>query len=237
MDRQKNNKNQQKAITEFYRKMLMIQEDEKRRISRDLHDETGQMVIALGASINVIKKELKEGNIEKASALLDENRKMIQEIAGRMKTMAFNLRPPGLDVLGLSAVLREYFSQCTKSHPIKIEFNENLKDVKLDENTEITLYRIVQEAIYNIMKHSMASLVRVGLISSKGDLQLIVEDNGRGFDLEEYEKKSSVTKMGLRGIKERVDILNGEFSIESVPGRGTRLKVVLPLEELTYGNY
>jgi signal transduction histidine kinase len=132
---------EQDSIKEFYRKILLLQEEERRRISRDLHDETGQMVIALGASLNVLERAVSDGFKDRALNVITDNRKLIQEIATKMKSMALNLRPPTLDILGLSAVLREYFSQCTKSNPVKITFNENIKDIKLDENVEITLYR------------------------------------------------------------------------------------------------
>lgn len=227
-------KTQSDQIKEFYRKVLMMQEEEKKRISRDLHDETGQIVIALGASLNIIEKELKKGNTEKALSLINENRKLIDEIASKMKSMALNLRPPALDILGLSAVLREYFSQCTTSNPIKIRFNENLKEAKLNENVEITLYRIVQEAIYNILKHSKAASVKVDLIFEDKKLKLYIEDDGKGFDIQEYSQKTDPSKMGLKGIKERVDILKGDFSIESMPYRGTKLTIILPQESVIW---
>lgn len=216
------------VMKEFYRKVLMLQEEEKKRISRDLHDETGQTVIALGASLNVIERELKEGNIDKALQLINEKRQLIKEIADEMKAMARNLRPPALDILGLPAVLREYFSQCTKTSPIKIEFNENVKDIKLSEDVEITLYRIVQEAIYNAIKHSGATAVKADLVFKEGELHLVISDNGKGFSYEEYKKDADANKMGLHGIKERVDILNGTFYIKTVPNEGTELQVVLP---------
>ena len=147
-----------------------------------------------------------------------------------MKFMAFNLRPPALDILGLSAVLREYFAQCTASDQIRIEFKENLKDIKLNENTEITLYRIVQEAITNISKHAQSKAIKVELRYRDQSLGLFVEDDGNGFDVSDYESKFDITKMGLRGIKERVSILNGSFSINSSPGKGTQLIITLPIE-------
>lgn len=224
------NPEQYQVAKELYRKILTLQEEEKKRISRDLHDETGQIVIALGALFNVLEKELKSMHIEKALSIVDENRKLFQQIASKMKFMASSLRPPALDILGLSAVLREYFAQCTASNAIRIELKENLKDVKLDENTEITLYRIVQEAIVNIVKHAEAKAAKVELVYSGRNLTLSIEDNGKGFDVQEYKKKFDVKQMGLRGIKERVDILNGTFSIDSAPGEGTKLLISLPLE-------
>ena len=218
------------ATKEFYKKLFMMQEEEKRRLSRDLHDETGQVVIALGALLNVIEKEISERRFEKAMGLISEGRRLIQEIADRMKAMAINLRHPALDILGLSAVLREFFSQCTKATPMKIEFKENIKDIKLDKDAEITLYRIIQEAIHNIQKHSMAASVKVNLIHTGNKLQLFIEDSGKGFDLEEYTREYDISKMGLRGIKERVDILNGVFFIDSTPDKGTKLTITLPLE-------
>lgn len=224
------NKSQESDARGFYKNLLLIVEEEKRRISRDLHDETGQIVIALGASLNIIEKELKEGNIDRAIDLINGSRTSIQEIASRMKSMAFTLRPPGLDILGLGAVLREYFSQSTKSSSIKIEFRENLADTKLDKDVEIALYRIIQEAIYNILKHSHAKKVDIDLIVNNRELQVIIRDDGIGFDIEEYKSQNDLTGLGLRGIKERVDILGGTFSIESILGKGTVLKINLPLD-------
>ena len=215
---------------EFYKQLISIQEGEKKRISRDLHDETGQIVVALGSSLSVVEKELKAGNVEKSLAVIFETRKLIQEIAQKIKSMAVTLRPPAFDILGLSAVLREYFSQCTKSNPVKISFNENVKDVKLAEDVEIGLYRIVQEAIYNTIKHARATSVNVSLIMKNGKLELAVEDNGVGFDYESLKKSGDLTRIGLTGIMERVSYLGGAFSINSVIGKGTTLKIVLPIK-------
>lgn len=229
-DRDSDQDLREKDVKEFYKKMLLMMEEEKRKISRDLHDETGQVVVALGASLNIIERELNAGRVKSAIKLISENRKIIQEIASRMKSMAFTLRPPGLDILGLAAVLREYFSQSTKSSSVKIEFRENLADTKLGEDLEITLYRIIQEAVYNTLKHSKAKKAEIDLMVGARGLQVVIKDDGEGFNVEEYAKQRDIAKIGLRGIKERVGILNGTFFIESAPGKGTSLKITLPLD-------
>ncbi|MFA7676585.1 MAG: sensor histidine kinase [Candidatus Omnitrophota bacterium] len=223
--------NQQKGVREFYRKVLIMQEEEKKRISRDLHDETGQIVVGLGTALGVIERVLEEGDAAKALSIIKENKNLIKEIALRMKAMALNLRPPALDILGLSAVLRDYFSKCTHSSLVKVEFNENIKDVKLSEDLEITVYRIVQEAITNIFKHACCNKVKVELFLNQKNMELVVEDNGRGFDVDDYKRQNNFAKLGLRGIQERVDILGGQFFIKSNSGEGTRLSVVFPLEK------
>ncbi|MFH1856495.1 MAG: sensor histidine kinase [Candidatus Omnitrophota bacterium] len=222
----------EELVKEFYRKALLLQEEEKKKLSRNLHDETGQIVIALGAFFNVIEKKVKENDLDGALKTISENRKLIQEIAGKMKSMAYDLRPPMLDILGLPAALREYFSQRTKLEPIKIEFNENMEGTKLNDDVEIAVYRIVQEAIYNITKHSLAKNSKISLILTGDELYLKIEDNGKGFDVEEYYKRSYTGKMGLRGIKERVDILKGTFLLESEMDKGTRLTVILPFKTM-----
>lgn len=241
MPKKKNSKTKYKDISDllkvnldtikgYYSKVFILQEEEKKRISRDLHDETGQIVVALGAALNIIETAVKESQNEQVLTKIDETRKLLQNMASKMKAIAFNLRPPSLDILGLSAVFREFFAQCSKSNPyIRIEFEENLKDAKLDEVIEITLYRIGQESIYNIIKHSQAALVKVNLILSENKIQLIIEDNGKGFDIEEYKKQYDGTRIGLRGIKERVDILNGSLIIYSSLHKGTKLSITLPL--------
>ncbi|MBU2541668.1 MAG: sensor histidine kinase [Candidatus Omnitrophica bacterium] len=217
-------------IKQHFSKIFMLQEEEKKRISRDLHDETGQVVVALGASLNIIERDIKEGSVQQALEKIEEVRELIKGLAAKMKIMAFNLRPPGLDILGLSAVFREFFAQCSESNPaIRIEFDENLKGVKLREDIEITLYRIVQEATYNIIKYADASLVKVNLILSQDSIQLIIEDDGKGFDYGKHTREAGITKMGLRGIKERVDILDGDLKITSSSGKGTKISVILPI--------
>lgn len=219
------------VFKDFYKMVLMMQEEEKKRLSRDIHDETGQISVALGAGLNVIEREIKRGNFEKALSVVEELRKMVEDIATRMKSMAQNIRPPALDLLGLPAVLRDYFAQCTKSNDIKIEFVENLKDTQLKGNVEITLYRIVQEAITNVLKHSSATELKVELMYERRRIRLVIEDNGKGFDTVEFERKYNPDRMGLYGIKERVSLLNGEVSIDSSVGKGMKLIVALNTEE------
>ncbi|MFH1847841.1 MAG: sensor histidine kinase [Candidatus Omnitrophota bacterium] len=220
----------QESARQFYRSILMMQEAEKKRISRDLHDEVGQVVVGLDAAFNLVERELRGGNIKRALELISESRKLVKEIAAKMKSMAFILRPPALDVLGLSAAMREYFGQCSKANPIKIEFNENMKEAPLPENVNITLYRIVQEAMFNILKHSQATKVKVDLLLEKDVLRLFIQDNGIGFDIEEHIRNFDAAKMGLRGIKDRVDLLGGSFTIESTPGKNTRVNIELPIK-------
>ncbi|MBD3263951.1 MAG: hypothetical protein GF375_02470 [Candidatus Omnitrophica bacterium] len=216
-----------KSADDFYHKMLIAQEEEKKRISRDLHDEAGQMAVALAASMDIIEKEIKKGNSDKAFSLLKESRNMVQDIVFKMKSMALNLRPPALDLLGLSAALREYLSQCTKTNNIRIEFKENTKDIKFDERIEIALYRIVQEAICNAIKHAKASLVKIDLLLAQDRIKLIVEDNGKGFDVSGYRDNKDTNKLGLRGVQERVDAVRGYFAINSSE-KGTKLTIILP---------
>jgi len=218
------------SSAQFYRKILMAHEEEKKRISRDLHDESGQVVIGLSATFNVIEKELQSGNIKKALQLIDDSRELIKTLSNQMKSLALILRPPALDVLGLSAVLREYFWQCNKINEIKIEFNENLKDKKIEPGLEITVYRVIQEALNNILKHSGASLVKVDLIIKECKLRLVIEDNGQGFDFSNFKKNANVEKLGLRGINERVASFDGELFIDSILKKGTTLKIDLPVK-------
>lgn len=217
---------------DFYREIFLRQEEEKKRVSQDLHDESGQTVVALTAALSILEKAIKAGEIEEALAEIEKNRRIIQEMASKIKSIALRLRPPALDMLGLAAVLREYFSQCTQLNPLKIEFNENTKGLKLNENIEIALYRIVQESITNIIKYSGASLVKIDLFLTGAKVQLVIKDNGKGFDLAEYQRQYDITKMGLRGIKERVDFFGGTFNIVSGPKSGTELNIVLPLNDL-----
>lgn len=222
-------------LREYSKKILTIHEEERKRISRDLHDETGQLSVSVGSAFNVIEKQIQKGNIAKALETINEAKSILSDTIKRIKMLVLDIRPAELDILGLPSVFRELFSHYTKTYPLKISFKENIGITHINEQVSITLYRVLQEALNNIVKHADARSVRINLLIKSGSIELIIEDDGKGFEYDNYLKDASgMEKLGIRGMKERVDLLNGSFSIQSKPYNrgGTRLTVTFPIEEM-----
>jgi signal transduction histidine kinase len=205
--------------------LVSSQEQERKALSRELHDEIGQLLTAL-------RMEL--GNLDRAQAArgaesdphLDQAKKLAESTLRTTRDIAMGLRPAMLDVLGLGPALewqaREYSRRYNT--PIQLEVDGDLRDVPDPHRTY--LYRIVQEGLTNCARHAQAKNIWVRLKDSSGSLAVVVEDDGVGFD----QDGGVPYGLGLLGITERVRELCGEVSIQSEPGKGTRIAVTLPLK-------
>ncbi|MFA4991713.1 MAG: sensor histidine kinase [Candidatus Omnitrophota bacterium] len=216
---------------EHSKHILAIQEEERSRISRDLHDETGQLSVSLGSALNILEKEIEKGNYKKALTIIRDAKSILSESSRRIKTLVLDLRPAELDILGIAAVLRELFSHYTKTYPLDIKFRENLNNVSIKEELAINLYRIIQEALNNIVKHARAKHVKMDLLIENNKINLFIEDDGVGFDQKEIMKNMSPDQVGLRGMRERVDLLSGKFLIDSKPRKGTSITASFSLKD------
>ena len=216
---------------EFSKKILLIHEEERHRISRDLHDEIGQLSVSLGSTLNIIEKEIGKRNFDIALRLIKDAKKILTDTTNKIRTLFIDLRPAELDMLGLPSVLRELFSHYTKSHPLNIKFRENIGNIHIKDEVAITLYRVIQEAFNNIVKHAKAKNVKIDLLLKKGEINFTIEDDGMGFDADAFFKEANADKFGLRGMRERTDLLNGKFSLQSKLKMGTKITVVFPIIE------
>lgn len=216
---------------EFSKKILTIQEEERHRISRDLHDEIGQFSVSLGSALNIIEKEIERRNFDNALRVLKDAKNVLADTAKKIRTLFIDLRPAELGMLGLPSVLRELFANYTKTYPLNIKFKENIGSVHIKDEVAITLYRVIQEAFNNIVKHARAKTVKIDLLLKAGEINLSIEDDGLGFDAEAFFKEANVDKLGFRGMRERVDLLNGKFSLQSKPKNGTKINVIFPIIE------
>jgi len=216
---------------ELSKKILSIQEEERHRISRDLHDEIGQFSVSLGSALNVIEKEIAKRNFDTALRIIKDAKAILANTAEKFRALFIDLRPAELGMLGLPSVLRELFSHYTKSYPLNIKFRENLASVTIKDNMAIALYRIIQEAFNNIVKHAKAKNVKIDLLLKEGEINLTIEDDGIGFDAEAFFEDTNVDKLGLRGMRERVDLLNGKFLLQSKSRNGTKINVTFPIIE------
>ncbi len=212
-------KNQQiKGLSQHHVRRL---EQERQHIARELHDQTGQVLVGLKLQLQLLSGMLSEEQQE-AKRELAALRSQLQTAASQLKDLAKKLRPPTLDELGFEASLRQLVSDYRHKVPFEIQVQFESAS-RLENDTETALFRIAQEGLTNIIKHAQASRVeiRFGLVDRQR--QLLIRDNGIGFDSEDVG-----AGLGLIGMKERVKMFGGSIEVDSNPGSGTTIRVLLP---------
>jgi signal transduction histidine kinase len=198
--------------------LLTAQEEERGRISRELHDQIGQ---ALTALVLGLERSL-ESNDTSGLARLKE---LASITLADVRRIALDLRPSVLDQLGLEAAIRRYARDMLDRYGVEVTGLVTLP-TRLDRQEETVLYRVAQEALTNVVRHAQASAVSVVVTASKGTVQLVVEDDGVGFDPASLTR---VEQLGILGMRERLELLGGGLRIESAPGAGCRVYARLPL--------
>lgn len=211
--------------------LLRAQEDERKRISHELHDEIGQLLTAITFNLASVDKALPANNPMIRDRLADTN-DLIEQVLEQVRTLSLDLRPSMLQDLGLLPTLRWYLNTSSKRLDVDIQLENDNLDRRFDEEIEIALYRIVQEALSNAIRHGQADSIIVDINCHNGIISLVFEDNGSGFDPNiDLAFSGEKGGTGLLGIRERVSSLNGEFKIESRMDQGTKIQVMLPLGE------
>jgi signal transduction histidine kinase len=209
-------------------KIIEAQEDERKRIARDIHDHIGQQIIGLKLKLHGLSEKYKaDPDLIKH---INEIQSITEQMDSEVDFLAWELRPSVLDNLGLTASLKNFVHEWSDHFKIEAEFQAfNLDGQHLLPEVEINLYRIAQEALNNVAKHAKPGKVSVLLELRNGFLILIVEDDGIGF---EPRQKSVLTRndrgMGLLGMKERAELIGGTIEIESAPGKGTTVYARVP---------
>ncbi|MBA2524446.1 MAG: PAS domain S-box protein [Pyrinomonadaceae bacterium] len=225
----------EQARQELLRRLVLAQEDERRRISRELHDQMGQQLTAIMMGL----KALDAASYGRQSIIvnLQQLQELTNQLAREVHNLAWGLRPPALDDLGLHTALYNYVEEWAKRSQVLVDFHSSgFENGRLPVAYENTIYRIAQEALTNVVKHSEAD--QVSFIVERRDDQIVtvIEDNGRGFDVEASTQASiKEGKLGLLGMRERAHLLGGTLAIESVPGVGTSVFVNIPVEEARIG--
>jgi signal transduction histidine kinase/HAMP domain-containing protein len=214
---------EERRRAELLRSVMSAQEDERKRLARELHDETSQGLTALMIGLESADMALASSR-EEASAHLQSTKCIAKKMLTDIRRLVGDLRPSLLDDLGLLPAIAWYGKQRLAPLGIDLELKCDSMETRLPPEYETALFRIVQEALTNIVKHSQADRVSVDLQTRDGQLMLRVADNGRGFA-----PSPDGNGFGLEGIQERVTILGGEFSVQAAPGQGTVLEARLPL--------
>ncbi|HTK41049.1 MAG TPA: chemotaxis protein CheB [Gemmatimonadales bacterium] len=206
-------------------RLVTIQADERRRISRELHDEIGQQVTALSLRLGALEPGIQD------QAALEKCLELLDQLGRQLHDLAVAVRPAGLEELGLVSALSSYAEEWAVQHGVKLDFHQRgLQRIRLSPAVEDAAYRIAIEALSNVSKHSGASRASVLLERRDSELRVIVEDNGKGFDVDRFRKERAADHLGVVGMEERAALLDGALTLESRPGGGgTTLYVKLPL--------
>jgi len=218
-------KRAEQAIRRLAKQVVSAQEEERRRISRELHDEAGQALTALKLGLELLRSELPldtemlRQNLAEAVALAETTRE-------RVRRLALGLRPPALDTVGLNLTLEACCSDFARRTRLAIDYRGS-EPPGLSDAAKICLYRVLQEALTNVARHAGAGRVEVTLFAGEGVARLTVSDDGRGL----APGSGPHEGIGMLGMRERLELLGGRLEVESAAGPGLRLTGVLPLGE------
>jgi len=206
--------------------LLSVQEAERQRISRDLHDDINQRLALLAVDIDALEQQLSTASIDTLRAVRSIQDRIV-ELSDDVRHLAHQLHPSILDDLGLSVALQRLADDFTARTEVRVEFIDNDSPKLLAQEVATCLYRVAQESLRNISRHAKAMQVRIELVRIRNGLQLTVTDNGVGFDTTRLQDKQE--GLGLLSMKERVGLVDGTLDIQSAEGEGTRVRVWVPL--------
>jgi len=213
-------------LAELSRRLSETREAESRSIGRELHDQIGQMLTALQLTLDMIPQLPAEAAIKKMTVAQN----LVGELLERVSKMTLELRPPMLDDLGLIPTLLWHVNRYHDQTGIAVDFRHGGNDTKrFAPEIESTAYRVIQEALTNIARHAKASSARLQVFVQNEALQIFIEDHGQGFDV--LNTLAETPSSGLRGMRERIGLMNGKFEIESKANEGTLITIEIPLQE------
>lgn len=218
---------QSEQLRELSNRLLRSQDEERRRIARELHDSVGQVVTALGMNLSVIAPQIEQDS--EAARAMQESRDLIGQLSKEMRTLSYLLHPPLLDETGLSDAIRWYIKGLSERSGLSIQLEVPEKFARLSNDLELAIFRIVQESLTNIHRHSESKTAKV-VLSRKGDrVSLEIEDHGKGMPPEKLAKiRAQHSGVGISGMRERVRHLGGMLDIQS-NGNGTTILVNFPM--------
>lgn len=217
---------QAKAKQEFGIRILEAQEEERRRISREIHDGPAQLMANVLMRADLIERTYRERGIEQAIEEIANLKSSVRSALAEVRRIIYDLRPMALDDLGIIPALKKYLLTVEHYNPgVTIHFNSNNINHRLSSNLEVSIFRLVQESVNNALKHSHSKEIHVSIQVVNSVIDIIVKDKGIGFDPNTLKNHS----FGITGMQERVDILKGTLEIESSEGKGTVVYLKIPL--------
>ncbi|MBA3707097.1 MAG: hypothetical protein H0W84_14705 [Bacteroidetes bacterium] len=216
--------NEKLVQVEFSRKLLKSQEEERKRLANELHDSVAHDILILKNSAVIAMSKTNE---EETKAALNEISEQSSSTLNDVRNISYNLHPQQLEALGLTKAIKSIVDKASKSTDVKFIYEGDIIDRIFTEENEVYIYRIVQEAVNNIIKHSLATEAIIKISRMDEFVYLNISDNGRGFSKQSVAAKNS---LGLSGIAERVRLLHGSFEIETKMNGGTVLETNIPVK-------
>jgi two-component system sensor histidine kinase DegS len=215
-----------KAKQDFGLKIIEAQEEERKRLSREIHDGPAQMLANVIMRSDLIERVYREKGAEEAFTEVHSFKKMVRSALYEVRRIIYDLRPMALDDLGLVPTLRKYLQTIEEYHNhSRIDFVNIGLESRLQAKYEVALFRMIQESVQNALKHANACEIKVKLEMTKSAITVLIKDNGVGFNTQDKKPES----FGIIGMKERVDLLDGEITIDSKIGKGTAVSIRVPL--------
>lgn len=212
----------------FGLKIIEAQEEERKRLSREIHDGPAQLLAHVLLGSEIVGRVQKEEGPEAATKELSKFRDMVKNALREVRRIIYDLRPMTLDDLGLVPTLEKYLTRIEEQYaPVNIQFRNIGEERRLPGRMEAALFRLIQEAVQNACKHAKADMIKVSMECRQDSVVLLVNDDGVGFDSDQERDDS----FGLIGMKERVDVLEGQLTIKSEPGNGTLVIFQIPILE------
>lgn len=220
----------EESLSQVLRRTVVEQEAERQRIARELHDSLGQYLTVMGLDLDGIGRDTQASTSIKQR--VEKLKALTADIGHEVNHLAWEIRPTALDDLGLQNACQQFLEEWAERSTLKFDVHLTLSDRRLPLTIETTLYRVLQEAILNVVKHAKAERVGVILEAGENEVRLIVEDDGEGFAWDADEASTGpAARLGLLGIRERLALVRGLLEVESAPGSGTTLLIHVPLKE------
>lgn len=221
----------EQALQELSARLLQSQDEERKRISRNLHDSAGQYLVAVQMRLGAIKEHIIDSpQAEILKALVADAQQAVSECSGEIRTTSYLLHPPTLDLAGLASAIEWYTDGFSERSGIKVDLEISPSLRRLPQELELTIYRLVQESLTNIHRHSGSKWTGIRLIQERAQITLEVVDRGRGMASISTDNPQTHAGVGISGIRERVRQLNGQLTVESGP-QGTRVHATFPFEQ------
>src|SRR5699024_5728512 len=214
-----------KEKQEFGLKIIEAQEEERLKLSREIHDGPAQMLANILLRSELVDRTFRSGDVDGVISKIKSVRKMIRSSLYEVRRNIYDLRTMALDDLGLIPKIKKYVATVAEYNEIDIEFSPLGNENRLKQKYEVALFRMMQEALQNAIKHAEASFIKVKLEITNTNAILVVKDDGKGFDASVKKDKS----FGLIGMKERVEMLEGTLTVNTAPGQGTTIIIKIPL--------
>jgi two-component system, NarL family, sensor histidine kinase DegS len=216
-----------KEKQEFGLKIIEAQEEERRRLSREMHDGPAQMLANILLRSELVDRTFRERSTEEALLEIQNMRKMVRSSLYEVRRIIYDLRPMALDDLGLLPTIKKYLNNIEEFNNIHIEFTALKAEKRLNPKYEVALFRLTQEAVQNAVKHAEPTTIKVRLEVMQELVVISIIDDGRGFDITQKKENS----FGIIGMRERVEMLDGSINFYSEIGKGTRVLIKVPLTD------